>query len=202
MRRGSTLLFHSGRPVSRPKRRALPRPLPDAPSRLRPEGRLQPAAAPLCPLSGGTLPVHCGFISIILPARPTCVKAGAVFFTARGSSPRAARLSKKADAFSAKEISLRSAPRSSAHGRRFDARSAQSVFPTYTPPEKRFYFLSPPSGGETLRGFFDTLKRPLHGAARSITAGLPLPQLPPHPPRTPGCPPAGSGGPCRWRSKC
>src|SRR5699024_6370586 len=67
------------RPVSRPKRRALPRPLPDAPSRLRPEGRLQPAAAPLCPLSGGTLPVHCGFISIILPARPTCVNAGAVF---------------------------------------------------------------------------------------------------------------------------
>ena len=79
LRRGSTLLFHSGRPVSRPKRRALPRPLPDAPSRLRPEGRLQPAAAPLCPLSSGTLPVHRGFIFIILPARPTCVKAGAVF---------------------------------------------------------------------------------------------------------------------------
>ena len=157
LRRGSTLLFHSGRPVSRPKRRALPRPLPDAPSRLRPEGRLQPAAAPLCPLSGGTLPVHCGFISIILPARPTCVKAGAVFFTARGSSPRAARLSKKADAFSAKEISLRSAPRSSAHGERFDARFAQSVFPTYTPPEKQLHFLPPPAGGGTLRGFFNTL---------------------------------------------
>src|SRR5699024_881391 len=40
------------------------------------------------------------------------------------------RLSKKADAFSAKGVSLRSAPRSSACGGRFDARSAQSVFPT------------------------------------------------------------------------
>ena len=156
MRRGSTLLFHSGRPVSRPKRRALPRPLPDAPSRLRPEGRLQPAAAPLCPLSGGTLPVHRGFISIILPARPTCVKAGAVFFTARGGSPRAARLSKKADAFSAKEISLR---------------SAQSVFPTYTPPEKRFHFLPPPAGGGTLRGFFDTLTA-RGGSPRAVNSSL------------------------------
>src|SRR5699024_3125712 len=52
------------------------------------------------------------------------------------------------------------APQSSAYGGRFDARSAQSVFPTYTPPEKRFHFLPPPMGGGTLRGFFDTLKGP------------------------------------------
>ena len=63
------------------------------------------------------------------------------------------RLSKKANAFSAKGVSLRSAPRSPAYGGRFDARSAQSVFPTYTPPEKRLYFLPQPAGGGTLRGF-------------------------------------------------
>ena len=152
-----TLLFHSGRPVSRPKRRALPRPLPDAPSPPPPGGPLAAGGGPLCPLSGGTLPVHRGFISIILPARPTCVKAGAVFFTARGSSPRAARLSKKADAFSAKEISLRSAPRSSAHGRRFDARSAQSVFRRTRRRKNDFIFFRRLRAAETLRGFFDTL---------------------------------------------
>ena len=68
------------------------------------------------------------------------------------------RLSKKANAFSAKGVSLRSAPRSSAHGGRFDARSAQSVFPPYTPPEKRFHFLPSPASDGTLRGFFDTLR--------------------------------------------
>ncbi len=62
------------------------------------------------------------------------------------------RLSKKANAFSAKGVSLRSAPRSPAYGGRFDARSAQSVFPTYTPPEKRFHFLPPPAGGVPARG--------------------------------------------------
>ena len=59
-----------------------------------------------------------------------------------------------------------------------DARFAQSVFPTYTPPEKRFHFLPPPAGGvptrgrshpygsiaadgcaRTLRGFFDRLDK-------------------------------------------
>src|SRR5699024_8605081 len=106
------------------------------------------------------------------------------------------RLAKKANAFSAKGVSLRSArrrhklripppaakrqaaltplrllsppdplrwaPAGAPCGKRFDARSAQSVFPTYTPPEKRFHFLPPPAGGGTLRGFFDTLK-PGHG---------------------------------------
>ena len=66
-------------------------------------------------------------------------------------------MAKKADAFSAKRGSLRSAPRSSALGGRFDARSAQSVFPMCTPSEKRFDLLPPPAGGGTLRGFFCVL---------------------------------------------
>ena len=72
---------------------------------------------------------------------------------------------------------LRWAPAGAPCGKRFDARSAQSVFPTYTPPEKRFHFLPPPAGGvptrgrshpygsiaadgcaRTLRGFFDALR--------------------------------------------
>src|SRR5699024_6576574 len=47
---------------------------------------------------------------------------------------------------------LRWAPAGAPCGKRFDARSAQSVFPTYTPPEKRFDFLPPPPGGVPARG--------------------------------------------------
>ena len=36
----------------------------------------------------------------------------------------------------------------------------QSVFPRYTPPEKRFDFLSPPAGGETLRGLLQNCTAP------------------------------------------
>lgn len=73
--RGSTLLLHSPGPVSRPIRRALPLPLPDALSPRRPEGRFQRCAAPLCLLDAGTLSVHRGcVIRIILPAPGRCVK--------------------------------------------------------------------------------------------------------------------------------
>src|SRR5699024_2797534 len=97
---------------------------------------------------------------------------------------RGERLSKKANAFSAKGDSLRSvrrrhklripppaakrqaaltplrllsppdplrwAPAGAPCGKRFDARSAQSVFPTYTPPEKRFDLLPPPPAAREL----------------------------------------------------
>lgn len=71
--RGSTLLLRSSRPVSRPTRRALPLPLPDALSPRRPEGRFQRCAAPLCLLDAGTLSVHRGRV-IILPATGRRVK--------------------------------------------------------------------------------------------------------------------------------
>ena len=66
---------------------------------------------------------------------------------------------KSCEATFLKGEALRSAPRVSAEGGQFDARSARSVFPTYTPPEKRFYFFSPSPDGETLRGFFDSLRQ-------------------------------------------
>ena len=78
--RGSTLLLHSLRPVSRPIRRALPLPLPDAPSLRRPESRFQPLAAPLCLLGAGTLSVHRGFhLYYITSARALC-QAVILFF--------------------------------------------------------------------------------------------------------------------------
>ena len=75
-RRGAR--FHSPvsleRALSLPMRRALPLPLPDARSPQLPEGRFQPAAAPLCQIAMGTLSVPRGYISIILPAAGSRVK--------------------------------------------------------------------------------------------------------------------------------
>ena len=53
--------------------------------------------------------------------------------------------------------SLRSAPRLSDYVRQFDARSAQSVFPTYTPREKQFQFFRA-CGRELLRRAFASLR--------------------------------------------
>ena len=65
--RGSTLLLRLFRPVSRPTRRALPLPLPDALSPRRPEGRSQQRAAPLCLFDAGTLSIHRGCCLYSLP---------------------------------------------------------------------------------------------------------------------------------------
>src|SRR5699024_5085404 len=72
-------------PVTGPNRRALPLPLPDAPSPLLPWARLQPAAGPLCPADHrGTLSVHRADIPIILPTLSRRVNRD---FAGRGGTP-------------------------------------------------------------------------------------------------------------------
>src|SRR5699024_3006378 len=68
----------------------------------------------------------------------------------RGRRPRSSTLSKKADAFSDKGDSLRSAPRGL-----WPLRRSLHVkcFPTYTPPEKRYHFFRTVRGANSARLF-------------------------------------------------
>ena len=93
-REASVTRFHSpvslGEPVSRLRRRALPLPLPDAPSRRPTQGGFQPVTAPLCMPAAGTLSVHRGLTTVLYYQGPSAVSStfrSAEHLPARSGAP-------------------------------------------------------------------------------------------------------------------